>query len=166
MDQREEKLLSVINELAQRLPKFPDGRINYSNSKIAPVIIVFVRHEDKILALKRSNKVLAYKGMWSVVAGFLDEVKPIREKIIEELREELNIDEKDISSIHIGKSYEFNDEKIQRIWLRCPVVVDLKTRPEIRLNQENVSYKWVTQEEFKDLSLIPSTQTTLEHAFQ
>ena len=57
MNQREEKILAIIKEFANKLPKFPDGRIDYSSSDIAPVITVFVKHKDKILLLKRSDKV-------------------------------------------------------------------------------------------------------------
>lgn len=57
----EQKMLEIIKEFAKKLPKFPDGRIDYSNSDIAPVITVFVRYKDKILILKRSDKVRAYQ---------------------------------------------------------------------------------------------------------
>jgi len=50
MGSREEKILVTIKEFANKLPKFPDGRIDYSNSDIAPVITVFIKHKDKILS--------------------------------------------------------------------------------------------------------------------
>jgi len=50
-------------------------RVDYTNSKIAPVLICFIKHKDKFLLLKRSDKVLAYKNLWSVLAGFIDDEK-------------------------------------------------------------------------------------------
>ncbi len=163
---RGEELLETIQRFSKKLPKFPDGRIDYTDSKISPVIIVFVRHKNKILALKRSNKVLAYKGMWSTVAGFLDEVKPIEEKVKEELKEELNINERNILSISIGEPYKFNDKEIDKIWLRYPILVDVRERPAIRLDEEHSDYKWVTKKGFSKLSSIPGTEITLEYVFQ
>ena len=55
------------------------------------MIICFVRYNDEILLLKRSDKVWTYKGKWNVVAGYLDEIKPLREKALEELREKPKI---------------------------------------------------------------------------
>ena len=49
MTQREEKILATIKKFTNKLPKFPDGRIDYSNSDIALVITVFVKYKDKIL---------------------------------------------------------------------------------------------------------------------
>lgn len=70
----------MMGNFAKILPHFPDGRIDYSHASKAPVVIIFVKHKGKILLLKRSSKVRAYKGKWQVVAGYLDEVKPLREK--------------------------------------------------------------------------------------
>ena len=78
---REQKIIETLRELAKKLPKFPDGRIDYSNSDTALVITVFIKNKDKILLLKRSSKVSTYQGKWNTVAGYIDEPKPIREKI-------------------------------------------------------------------------------------
>lgn len=166
MTQREEKILATIKEFANKLPKFPDGRIDYSNSNIAPVVIIFLRHKDKILLLKRSDKVLAYQGKWSVVAGFFDEVKPIQEKILEEVKEETGINKDDILSIHIGKPYEFLDAEIERTWIRHPVLVELKKEPSLKLDWEHEEYKWVSREQLKEFDTIPNTVKTLEYAFK
>jgi len=114
MEAKEEKILKVIESFHKKLPKFKDGRIDYSNSDTAPVITVFVKYEDKILLSKRSDKVLTYKGKWNTVAGYLDELKPIREKVMGEIKEELGIEKNNIASIFIGESYKFKDEKINR----------------------------------------------------
>ena len=48
--------IDLILKEFDRLPKFPDGRIDYSNSDKAPVLTCFVRFEDEILLLKRSEE--------------------------------------------------------------------------------------------------------------
>jgi hypothetical protein len=65
----------IISRLAEKLPKFLDGRIDYTDAKEAAVLNCFVMHDGELLLLKRSDKVSHYKGVWHVVAGFLDEVK-------------------------------------------------------------------------------------------
>jgi len=76
----EAKIFKLLKEFSKKLPKFEDGRINYSCSDEAPVITIFVRYKDKILLLKRSDKVAAYKGKWNTIAGYLDEIRPNKRK--------------------------------------------------------------------------------------
>ncbi len=90
--------IHLILKEFDKLPKFPDGRIDYSSSDKAPVLTCFVRFEDKILLLKRSDRVGTYRGKWHTVAGYIDEPKPIQQKALEELEEEPDIHREDVSS--------------------------------------------------------------------
>ena len=87
------------------LPRFPDGRINYTGAKKAAVLLCAVKHDDKILLLKRSDKVGNYRGKWNLVAGFLDQPRPVREKVLEEIREELGLSEEQINDITVGEPF-------------------------------------------------------------
>ena len=89
------KLKKTLKQF-ESLPRFPDGRINYKDSKKAAVLTCFVKFKDKILLLKRSDYVWTYKGKWNTVAGYIDEDKPLKEKVLEELREEIDVEEDNI----------------------------------------------------------------------
>lgn len=160
------EILKTIEKFAEKLPKFPDGRIDYSKSDVAPVITVFVKHEDKILLLKRSDKVHTYRGKWNTVAGYLDELKPIHEKILKELNKELGIGKNAISSIHLGRPYEFADRDINKTWLVHPVLVELKERPEIKLDWEHTEFKWIEPEELKNFDVVPKLEESLKRALK
>ncbi len=161
---KEEYILKVIEELSKKLPKLPDGRIDYSHSVFAPVVIIFVKYQDKILLLKRSAKVSTYPQKWSVVAGYLDEPKPIRQKVLEELKEELGLGKDVISKIHLGQSHKVRDDSINRLWLRFPVLVELKKKPKIVFDWEHTQFKWIKPEELKDFDTPPFFQITWEMA--
>jgi len=162
MDVDEEKIFETIKKFAQRLPKFSDGRINYSSSDIAPVITIFVKHKNKILILKRSNKVRVYQNKWNTVAGYLDELKPIREKVLEEIKEELGIHKKNVSTIHFGKPYEFTDNEVNKSWIVHPVLLELKNKPEIKLDWEHTEYRWIEPKELKKFDIVPKLEESLE----
>jgi len=85
MSTMEQKILERVKEFAKKLPKFPDGRIDYTNSDTSLVLTVFIKYKDKILILKRSNKVGTYQGKWNTVTGYLDEPKPLIEKSKEDM---------------------------------------------------------------------------------
>ena len=146
----EQKILNIIKEFSERLPKFSDGRINYSNSDTAPVIIVFIKYKNEILLLKRSDKVRTYQGKWNAVAGYLDATKPIQEKALEEIQEETKIDKENILSIQIRELYEFIDFEINKTWIIVPVLAELKNKCEIKLDWEHLEYKWIDPKELKN----------------
>jgi len=166
MDEREQKILKTIKRFAGKLPSFPDGRIDYSDSDIAPVITVFIKYKDKILLLKRSDKVRTYQGKWNTVAGYLDELKPIRNKVLEEIQEELGINEDNVLSIHIGESYEFTDIEINKTWIVQPVLAVLKNEPEVKLDLEHTECKWIKPEELKDFDTVPKLNKSLKAVFK
>ncbi len=150
----EQKILNTIKNFSEKLPKFSDGRIDYSNSNIAPVIIVFIKYKNEILLLKRSDKVRTYQGKWNVVAGYLDEVKPIQEKALEEIQEETKISKENILSIQIRESYKFIDSEINKTWIIVPVLCKLKNKCEIKLDWEHLEYKWIDPKELKNFDIV------------
>ncbi len=151
----------IIKDFYDKLPKFPDGRIDYHTSNIAPVVTVFVECNGKILLLKRSDKVRAYRGKWNVVAGYLDDLKPIREKVLEELREEINMREEDIKNIYFGEVETIADKEIGKTWVGQPALVRLGKKPEIKLDFEHTDYKWITPNELSNYSFVCGLDKTL-----
>lgn len=152
---KEAEIMDLIQQLGKKLPKFEDGRINYKSSKIAPVVNVFVRHKDKILLLKRSKKLVNYGGIWNNVSGYFDEIKPIKDKAVEEVIEELGIMEKNISSIKIGEPFGLTDAKIKKVWVICPVLMDLKAKPVVKLNYEHTEYRWINPKDLTKFEIVP-----------
>lgn len=144
------------------LPKFPDGRIDYSGSDKAPVIICFVKHKDEILLLKRSDKVRAYQGLWNGVGGYIDEVKSIEDKAREELNEELGLSNDIISQIKTASHYEFFDKAIGKTWIIFPVLVKVKEKLEIKLDWEHTEYKWIKPEDLRNYKTVPELDKALK----
>ncbi|MBU2579184.1 NUDIX domain-containing protein [Patescibacteria group bacterium] len=151
----------VLQEFSEKLPKFSDGKINYSESNKAPVLTCFVKYNDKILLLKRSNEVRVYQGLWNSVAGYLDEFRPLEEKAREELREELGITADLIKQTKMGQPYEMIDNNVQKIWIIFPVLVELNKKPAIKLDWEHTEYQWISPSELKKFDVVPSLDKTL-----
>jgi ADP-ribose pyrophosphatase YjhB (NUDIX family) len=148
--ENQEELVEKILRKFSKLPRFPDGRIDYSNSDKALVLTCFVKYGNKILLLKRSEKVNSYRGKWSAVAGFIDEPKSIEEKLMEELKEEIGILKKNILKIRMGELFEVYDDSIKKTWIILPVLAELKSRPVIKLDWEHTDFKWITSNEMKN----------------
>lgn len=153
-------LEKVLQEFSEKLPKFSDGRIDYSSSGKAPVLTCFVKYEDKILLLRRSDKVRTYRGLWNTVAGYLDELRPLKEKAQEELREELGITVDMIEKIKLGEPYEFSDKNINKTWIIFPVLVELSREPVIILDWEHTEYQWIDSIDLKKFDIVPNLEET------
>ena len=162
MTNQEHEIIEIIKEISKNSPKFPDGRIDYSKAKKAIVLTAFVQYKDKILLLKRSEKVGTYQGLWNTVTGYLDEPIPIINKIHEELREELGISEDIIESYSIGKNFKFTDPKINMTWIIYPAKIILKKNPDIKLDWEHIEYKWIKPEEMKNYKTVPNLDISLK----
>ena len=161
---QEQKILNITKEFSEKLPKFSDGRIDYSNSNIAPVVIVFIKYKNLILLLKRSDKVRTYQREWNAVAGYLDEIKPIQEKALEEIQEETKISKENILSIQIRESYKFIDSEINKTWIIVPALAELKNKPEIKLDWEHLEYKWINPKELKNFDLVSNLEESFRRA--
>jgi len=161
----EKYLMKTIREMSRKLPKFTDGRIDYSKSKMAPVLSIFVKQGKDILLLKRSSKVGNYKEKWSTVNGYLDEIKPIEEKVFEELEEEIGITKSMISSIDIKELFKFKDENLDKVWLIYPVIVELKEKTKIKLDFEHTDFKWVRKEDIRNFDTIPNVCIISDNLF-
>lgn len=161
-------IAEIVREFSEKLPKFTDSRIDYSTSDSAPVILVFVMVGKELLLLRRSEKVFAYQGKWSVNAGFLDDLKTLREKVMEELIDELGIEreklEELITKITIHEYYEFKDEKTGKTWIKNPILVGLKEKPAITLNWEHNDYRWIRESELSEFDTVVDLENALKHA--
>jgi len=146
----------IVKEMSQNLPRFGDGRINYSSADIVPTISIIVQYKGEILIFKRSEELNAYPGLWNGVSGYLDEVQPIKGKVFEELLEETQISKDIIKLINFSEPFDFYDEHIPCKWVVYPIRVVLKQKLEIKLSWENSEYQWVIPKNIKNFKTVPS----------
>lgn len=127
---------------------------DYTHARSAPVIIIFVKYRDKFLLVKRSEKMLTYQGLWSCLAGFVDDDKSMEEKVVFELEEELGLKKDDVKEIKAGDTYLFVDKDLDREWIRHLFLVEI-TNPNIKLSWEHSELVWATAEEAKGYETTP-----------
>lgn len=138
---------AIFKELTRNLPRFTDGRINFTGVRKAPVVNVIVELDGKILIMKRSDKVSAYQRLWNGVSGFIDEPKPIEEFVRQEISEELSIGSELVGKMSVSDPYIVEDQDIDRVWYVYPVLVSLKKEPKIVLDWEHTDFKWIAPSE-------------------
>lgn len=134
---------------------------DYTHARSAPVIVIFVRYRDKFLLVKRSAKMLTYQGLWSCLAGFVDDEKSLEEKVVFEIEEEIGLKKTDIKEIKQGDTYLFVDNELDREWIRHLFLVEI-SNPNVKLSWEHTELVWVTPEESKEYETTPGFHEDME----
>jgi ADP-ribose pyrophosphatase YjhB (NUDIX family) len=97
------------------------GQLDYTNARWAPVINCVVKYGNKLLVVQRSKELNFYPGYWNGVSGFLDDKRSLRQKVYDELREELGISKAKIKKIQIGEIFDQEEPKYKKTWIVHPV---------------------------------------------
>jgi isopentenyldiphosphate isomerase len=144
-------------------PKFKPkpGQIDFTNARWAPVMNCVLKCNDKILIVQRSKELNFYPEYWNGVSGFLDDQKSLKQKIQEELKEELGISKSKIGKIQLGDIFHQDAPKYKKTWIVHPILVEVKTA-KIKLDWEAKNYRWVELQEIKGLKLLPGFSEVLE----
>ncbi|QLH10580.1 NUDIX domain-containing protein [Nitrosarchaeum sp. AC2] len=125
------------------------------------IVTSFIKDEQKILILKRSDKVKTMKGLWAGISGIIEknETPLTRAKI--EIFEETGIAEDKIKLIKSAEKLRVNSPQYENHeWEIFPFLFEAKN-PEIKLNWENSEYLWITVDELKNYNSVPSLEKVL-----
>ena len=127
------------------------------------IVTSFIQNDQKLLILKRSNKVKTMKGLWAGISGIIEknETPLVRAKI--EIYEETGISEDKIRLIKNAEKLRVHSPQYENHeWEIFPFLFEAKN-PDIRLNWENSEYTWITIDEFKNYNTVPSLEKVLQN---
>ncbi len=143
-------------------PKFipKDGQVDYTNIRYAPVVNTVVTKDGKVLLVQRSQELRLYPGFWNGISGFLDDKQSIEEKVGEELRDELGIEQANILKLDRGHPFIQEAPEYDKTWLVVPVLVEINTDM-VGIDWEASQAKWFEPSELKKLNLLPGFETVI-----
>jgi len=125
------------------------------------IVTSFLKDDDKILILKRSDMVKSMKGLWAGVSGIIerDEEPLVRAKI--EIFEEVGIEEKDIKLLKSPEQIRVESPQYRNHkWEIFPFLFETKNT-EIKLNWENSEFKWIKINQLKEFETVPNLEEIL-----
>jgi 8-oxo-dGTP pyrophosphatase MutT (NUDIX family) len=123
------------------------------------VITAFLRHQGKILLVKRSEKVGSYQGYWSAISGYLEDPTPLAQAR-REIREETGLEAGDFQLIRSGTPLEIPSPEHHCCWVVHPFLFDIKDPRQIRLDWENNESSWVEPHSIGSYKTVPMLQET------
>ena len=129
------------------------------------IVTSFLKNSEKILLLKRSEKVKSMKNLWAGISGIIeDNEKPIKRAKIEIL-EEVGIEESDITLMKEGtKILIESPQYANHQWEVYPFLFSCSNK-EIKLNWENSDSRWIRINELNNFTTVPSLDRVLARLF-
>jgi isopentenyldiphosphate isomerase len=137
-------------------------QVDYTSARFAPIINCVLKYKNKILIVQRSKELNFYPGYWNGISGFLDDQRSLRQKIKDEIKEELGISQRNILSIKLGAIFHQEEKKYKKTWIVHPVLVKVKT-DNIKLDWEAQAFKWISKKEIKNYKLLPGFEKVLRN---
>ena len=129
------------------------------------IVTTFLTNSDKILLLKRSQKVKTMKNLWAGISGLIEEDEEPLSRAKIEIFEEVGIEDTNIKLIKEGGSIVIESPQyVNHQWEVFPFLFSCKNR-EIKLNWENSDSKWIEIDEINNFSTVPSLDKVLTRLF-
>ena len=125
------------------------------------IVTSFIKFNDQILILKRSEKVRSMKGLWSGVSGMIENNENPLDRAKIEIFEEIGIREKEIRLLKKLEKMKISSQQYKNHeWEIFPFLFETKNR-NIELNWENSEFKWILPKELKNYQTVPSLEKIL-----
>ena len=126
------------------------GTVRIENVRESAVVTSIVRHGEKMLILKRSDKVGTNQGKWAGVSGYVEEGETPEQTAPREIREELSIEKFTL----VGRAVPMTIRDAMHIWTIFPFLFETASE-EVVTDWEHTEHKWVLPSEVKDYDTVP-----------
>ena len=126
------------------------------------IVTSFIKNDNKILILKRSDKVKSMKCLWAGVSGIIEknDTTPLA-RAKTEILEETGIDEEEIELLKANERIKIKAAQYKNHeWSIFPFLFKTKNL-EIKLNWENSEFQWIKPNEIKNYETVPELEKIL-----
>ena len=125
------------------------------------IVTSFLSFNNKILILKRSEKVKSMKGLWAGISGIIEnnELPVNRAKI--EIFEEVGIAAEHVKLVKSSNELIIESPQYKNHqWVIFPFLFQTD-KDDIKLNWENSEFQWISIEKLKEFNTVPSLEKVL-----
>ena len=125
------------------------------------IVTSFIKNNNKILVLKRSNKVKTMKGLWSGVSGIIENNEKPLDRAIIEIYEEQGIQKDKIIILKSKENIKISSPQYENHeWEVFSYLFETK-ETKIKLNWENSEFRWISANELKNYKTVPNLNQIL-----
>jgi len=135
------------------------GVLEMPDVELRPVVTVIATREDKVLILKRSDRVATHRGHWAGVSGA---IRPGEEPIgaaEREMKEETGISISGFGVLAGGEPVYARDGDV--VWEVHPFLVDIGGE-KISIDWEHDEYRWISPSDLGNYETVPRLDRVIE----
>ena len=126
------------------------------------VVTCFLKHNSKILILRRSHNVGNFKGKWAGISGFIESTTD--EQVFTEIAEETRLSGDDVNLVKKGLPLEVEEEG--NSWVVHPYLFDIKNKEKIEADWEHNELKWIEPREIDNYDMVPMLKEALARVYE
>ena len=133
-----------------------------NNLRFTNIVTSFIKNDDRILILKRSDKVKSMKCLWAGVSGIIEknDATPL-DRAKTEILEETGINEEEIELLKANEQMKIGSAQYKNHeWNIFPFLFKTKN-PKIKLNWENSDFNWIEPNQIKNYETVPELEKIL-----
>ncbi|MCL2140676.1 MAG: NUDIX domain-containing protein [Dehalococcoidia bacterium] len=123
------------------------------------VVTCFLMRDEKILILKRSNKVGTFRGKWAALSGFVESYP--QHQALTEIHEETRLEKADIELVKAGIPFEVEDEENSVTWVIHPYLYQVVSQKEICIDEEHFEFEWIEPDALSKYDTVPGLEEAL-----
>jgi 8-oxo-dGTP pyrophosphatase MutT (NUDIX family) len=125
------------------------------------IVTSFVVNQEKILILKRSDKVKSMRGLWGAVSGIIEGSEEPLHRAKIEIYEEIGAKPDSIELLKAGKDMTVSSPQYpDHQWHIFPFLFKMQSS-DVLLNWENSSYKWILPDQINQYKTVPNLNEVL-----
>jgi 8-oxo-dGTP diphosphatase len=143
----------------------PNERADQPTPVVTSFLLRSAPEGDRVLLLRRSERVRTYQGAWGGVSGYLEPgVEPL-EQAYTEIHEEVGLPREAVRLLRTGEPLEFRDEGLGRSWRVHPFLFALDAAARIATDWETTEHTWAAPEELATLRTVPRLAEALARVY-
>jgi predicted aconitase with swiveling domain/8-oxo-dGTP pyrophosphatase MutT (NUDIX family) len=148
--------ISLIMDDDQLVVDGAEGTVEIVDVILSEVVTCVLRHEGKVLALKRSEKVSTNKLKWAGVSGFVEKGEQPLETAYKEIAEETGIEDPHL--IKMGRTVLVRSDG--RIWKVHPFLFEVGS-PLVTIDWEHTDHRWLFPSDLDNMDVVPGFRRLL-----
>jgi 8-oxo-dGTP pyrophosphatase MutT (NUDIX family) len=125
------------------------------------VVTAFLRHDNRILLVRRSDQVGSYQGRWAGISGYLEDPTAL-DQAEREIREETGLSLAQITLRAAAEPLEVAAEELDTLWVVHPFLFDVDDPDAIELDWENRELRWVDPGDVAQHETVPALDAALQ----
>jgi len=125
------------------------------------VVTSFLTIDQRILLLRRSQKVGTHRGQWSAVSGYLEGNEQPVTRAMTEIREEVGLSDDQINLLREGEVLRAFDEGTETVWVIHPFLFEAKSST-VQLDWENSEYRWIEPNQLASHETVPKLREAFD----